>query len=629
MEVDVNALEKIATGLEKLRGITDTSFIEDLLNRFLKTKDEEISQFLFLRILKEYEKLIANFQLDDTLPNIRPKEGFEIGEIIYKGRAISKFNLSIEDINRNILIVGSTGHGKTSLIMNILKQAANSGLNYLVFDVKGDYKALGMLDNCVYISSEKLKVNPLASPTEVKEEEWAVHFSDIFSDSFSLLIGSRNYLMENLINLFSSWEESYPPSMKDLLNYINKFGIRNEYFKVVSSRIKALLSSSKIFECNYGINFDKLNAKNVVIGIETFGVAEAHFLVTLIMSNFYYSALYNKSKNFKRFFVIDDAHSILDINQEKDYAKGLPLLHLIISKIREFGFGFIFSDQQISSVLSSAIQNTNTKFIGRVNLIQDLYKLFPNEYKLESYFGNLQKGEFILLNENIYPFALFRNNVYSFDKDFDLGLLKIREKFNDELLSFFKAEEKDGKEIAFLTEISKNPFLNLTKHYSNLSDMMSKADFDEIRRKLTKEKIISEIKIAIDAEVSYKFLFIIKNYKDASNKLISYNEKEFFTILMKKLVSAHLKLNNINYQEENNGFLINGLIKTYILVNQSIEDLLRIMETSFDNILFLSNDRIKQDDVLAEVIKKGKETTLINIKSLKILHFADLKNTIK
>ena len=153
--------------------------------------------------------------------------------------------------------------------------------------------------------------------------------------------------------------------------------------------------------------------------------------------------------------------------------------------------------------------------------------------------------------------------------------------------------------------------------------------FDEDRRKLTKEKIISEIKIAIDAEVSYKFLFIIKNYKDASNKLISYNEKEFFTILMKKLVSAHLKLNNINYQEENNGFLINGLIKTYILVNQSIEDLLRIMETSFDNILFLSNDRIKQDDVLAEVIKKGKETTLINIKSLKILHFADLKNTIK
>ena len=375
-------IEGMVEKLRFLREITDTSKIDNLILRLSKTKEPEMQAFLLSKITSEFQRLEEMFPVSDpSFPLIKRREaGIEIGNLIYKDQNIGRFSLSTEDLNRNMLIVGSTGHGKTSLIYNILRKASEKGIKYLVFDMKKDYKALGLKEDTVYIDASELRINPLEAPMNTNEKEWAVHFADIFSDSFSLLIGSRDYLLENTINLFSSWNSNYPPRLSDLLLYITLNGKKNDYFKVIEGRLKSLISSSSMFDCNLGISFDNLKEKNIVIGIENVGTAEQYFLVSFILSSFYYSNLgLNVNNKFKRLVVIDDAHTILDVNREKDYAKGIPVIHSIIAKIRELGFGFIFSDQQLSSVLSSAIQNTNTKFIGRINLYSDLYKILPYE----------------------------------------------------------------------------------------------------------------------------------------------------------------------------------------------------------------------------------------------------------
>ncbi len=627
MEAEQDILAKIADRLSKLRNFTDTSRVDGLISRLLMTKDEDIKKFLMVNILKEYQRLELNFPgVDDSYPIIKNKEGFEVGSLVYNGQSIGRFSLSLEDINRNILIIGSTGHGKTSFILKILEEADKNGIRYLVFDMKRDYSMLGMAEDTVYISMENLKINPLGPPEGIPEKEWAVHFADIFSDSFALLIGSRDYLLENTVDLLSKWDKKFSPSLKDLLQHLNTSGRRNDYYKVVQGRINGLLMSSSVFDCNEGISFDDMKDKNIVMSMENFGTAESHFLVSFILSCFYYSNLnQRKDGEFKRLFVIDDAHSILDANQEKDYAKGIPTLHSIISKIREFGFGFIFSDQQISSILSSALQNTNTKFIGKVNLLQDLPKIFPAEYKLVPEIEKLGKGEFILLNESVSPFCLFKADFFKADKEVDWSLLKLKENLDRKFFHFFKADESDPKTEEFLKELDRNPAFNLSMHCSNLSGMMDREEFDNIKKKLSKDGIISEIRLLVDSGKIHKFLFISKAVTPTPSSLKVFDEGSFFKRVLMELVSRHLTAKNIKYQEEDSGVLINGLVKTYIFMSQDIKTLLKILETSFGRVIFIVKDDMKEEDVFADIIKTGETNSLINMKSLKIIHFSDFR----
>ncbi|EFD92876.1 MAG: hypothetical protein BJBARM5_0382 [Candidatus Parvarchaeum acidophilus ARMAN-5] len=629
MEAEQEVLGKILQGLDKLRTRVDTSFIEGLIARLSKTADKEMQRFLILKIIQEYERLEQLFpNLDASYPLIKVKEGIEVGNLLYKGQPISRFSLSVEDLNRNVLVIGSTGHGKTSLIMNILLQAEKQGVNYLCFDMKKDYQFLGLSKNTVYISSSNIKINPLEPPKDVSMQEWAVHFADVFSDSFALLVGSRDYLLENTMGLFSEWDKQYPPSLSDLLKYIEVYGRRNDYFKVVRGRISGLLMATEIFDCNNGISFEKLNDKNIVLSMEKFGQPEGHFLVSLVLSRFYYHSLAKgRSSSFKRVFVIDDAHMILDANQEKDYAKGIPILQYILSKIREFGYGFIFSDQQISSIISSAIQNTNTKFIGKVNLLPDLYKILPAEYKLAPEIGNSENGEFIVINDSVYPFSVFKADLVKTEKYVRSDLIGLKEKIDSDFFVYFKNSDKDLKEKELLEEISKNPGSNLRGHQLALEKIINKEDFNTLKNKLISEGIISELSILMEDEKTHKFLFIksAPNEGLSNNNLMYFDEKSFFSYLMRELVARHLKSRKISFQEEVSGFLIKGLIKTYIFIEQDVIALSKLLETRFDRVIFIVNDNMNKDDIIADMLKEGDAASLLNFKTLNLMYFYEFK----
>ncbi len=623
-------IEGMLEKLRFLREITDTNKIDNLILRLSKTKEPEMQAFLLSKITSEFQRLVEMFPISDpSFPLVKRKEaGLEIGNLIYKDQNIGRFSLSVEDLNRNLLIVGSTGHGKTSLIYNILRRASEKGIKYLVFDMKKDYNALGLKKDTVYIDAKDLKINPLEAPINTNEKEWAVHFADIFSDSFSLLIGSRDYLLENTINLFSSWNSNYPPRLSDLLLYITLNGKKNDYFKVIEGRLKSLVSSSSMFDCNLGISFENLKDKNIVVGIENVGTAEQYFLVSFILSSFYYSNLGLRKNQFKRLVVIDDAHTVLDANKEKDYAKGIPVIHSIIAKIRELGFGFIFSDQQLSSVLSSAIQNTNTKFIGRINLYSDLYKILPgNSDVIMDYISKLKKSQFLVFNENVSPFCLFEADKIAIDKATDPSLFAVKREVDKEFYTFFKADSMSLKEEAFLNEVNSNYFLNLTLHMQNLSNVMNKEEFDSIKNKLLKSKAISQVSLDFSTGKTSKFLFINKDNgeKLKIKDLNPLTEEEFFKNLFKYFVSNQLKTSKVNFEEYEEGFLIKGLLKKYILVDYNIKSLKRILETKFDSVIFLVKDNLSEQDVLAELIRESDEKSLLNIKALKIVHYKDFK----
>ncbi len=632
MESEAGNLEEILKKIEILRKFTDTSKIDRFISRLQKTTDLEMQIFFLSKIYDEFDKLQTIFpDVDENFPLVKEINGsISIGDLVYNQRVIGRFSLSKEDLNRNILIIGSTGHGKTSLIYNIIKKAANENIKYLIFDMKKDYIPLSLDKDTLYIGGEEIRINPLEAPKGINEKEWAVHFADIFSDSFALLIGSRDYLLEQVIALFSSWNYDYPPSLYDLLQWIETKGRKNDYYKVIEGRLKSLVSSSSLFDCNNGISFEKLGEKNIVIGLDNIGLAEQYFLVSYILSWFYYLSLAKNNREFKRLIVIDDAHSVLDSNKEKDYAKGIPVLHSIIAKIREFGYGFIFSDQQISSILSSALQNTNTKFLGKVNLYSDLSRISPSEsYKLGENISRLNKGEFIVFNESLRPFCLLKVDNIEINKEMNIAVFQLKKKMDRDFLRFFKAESTSFTEIAFLKEVGSNPWFNLSLHQENLSKAMDKEEFNGIKARLLNDKVISEVSLQLQAERTSKFLFINRNINPEISKMIkelkTFDEDSFFKYLFKYLVGSYLKNKNIKYDEDDNGFLIKGLVKMYIFVGHEISSLIRILETSFDRVIFVAKDSVDEDSVFAELIRKGNTNSILNMKSLKVVHFKDFR----
>lgn len=629
----------IKSRIDQYKKFTDVSDLTALFERCLKTQDLNMEVFLLKRIQAKLNNISRQFPLadfSDEIPEFREfSEGIKIGSVVIEGTPVVDFSLSKSDLNKNILIAASVGHGKTSLIYNILSKLKAKEITYILFDLKRDYASLAFDENTVYFDSMSLKLNPLIPPKGVSWKEWAVHFADAFSHSFSLLIGSRDFLLASLLKFYKSLEEKITPTLPDFLRYLDGSQIRNEYFRVVRGRIEALLSSTEIFDCSEGVSLYDLDSSNLILGIDRLGIHEQGFLFSLVLSYLFYLNINDQAKRnkFYKIVAVDDAHVILDSNKDKDYALGIPLLHQIIAKMRELGVGFLFSDQQLSSLISSAIQNSNIKFIGRINLAEDINRVFGfSDKSVLAKINNLMPGEFLVLSPKVSPYCVVKVDVVKVDKNADETLLELTKRRHAER---FKSNTKNqyAREIfAILSEISTKPSFNISLHAKNLSAVFDYSKFDELRKKMLTEGLLEEIDFALSEGKSSTFLYIPKSAKnilmqkydgDAVGFLLTYTRDAFTKKVLKDLTIQKLKKAGINFEDDGVGLLITGLRKIYITFMEAGDVLARLAETAFDLIIDVVDDTIKETDVIPKIMKASKSDAFLNLKAIKISRIKD------
>ncbi len=624
-------LSLISSSIEKYSHFTDVTVLNELFARFLKTVDLNMQAFLLSRITSELNTLRIKFPMAELMqapPTIDlPKGGIEIGDISFEGVPLGRFSISRDDINRNMLIIASTGHGKTSLITTILRRLRQDGLTFLLFDMKRDYRFLALDDDTFYVDQETLKINPLEPPFGVSEAEWAPHFADVFSNSFSLLIGSRDFLLESLLNLYDSWKKDYPPSLRDLADYLESTAPKNSYSSVILGRIKSLLSSTSMFECNTGSPLDKLDKLNLVVGLDKFGIAEQGFITAFLLSHLYYMNINNSEKrgNLYKVVIIDDAHTVLDVNKERDYAAGIPVVHSIISKIRELGVGFIFSDQQASSLMSSAIQNTNLKFIGRINLSDDFDALFGRNAPegVRAAVASLKQGEFLVISQNISSYVLLKPDFIPTNKMLDPSLIAVKNRLNRRLFTSFKADGEKEKERVFMEEVARNPYLNLSQHLSNLQPFMDQKAFNSIRSRLKSKGLIKEIEVMLSQDKASKFILAARDFTDGASDFKAVDELAFIKEVIRRTVLFRLKKSKVIFEGDEVGILVKGSKKTYIMIMERGENLAKILETNFDSVLDVTDGSIDEKAVLSRVFESKDVLSLSNLKALSVVDIKD------
>jgi hypothetical protein len=348
-------------------------------------RKREIDELIMLLAIKRLgiavgdEKLV----LDAPPAGLIGKGDFTIGHVSYPSMPPYPFRISRNELLRHLFILGPTGTGKSTLLINLLIQIQAAGIPFMVFDFKRNYRCMlrapgheRLVVFTVGRETAPLSINALTPPADVPFAEWAAALGDIISTSYLLMQGARNVLTEALLQAHAThgaaatlahahallakeldatragsrrygWLESSTRSLEELTK--GSFG--NALNATTPTPIEALLTRSVVFE------------------LQGFGDDQKRFFCLLFLQ-----AILVLRKNastpreqLQHVLVFDEGHNVFP--RERLGEVSVPAR--LAREVREFGEAIIAATQQ-ADVSESLIANSGFKLILRCDYPKDV-----------------------------------------------------------------------------------------------------------------------------------------------------------------------------------------------------------------------------------------------------------------
>jgi len=312
-----------------------------------------VSKFIKANVKYPEQDVIAEFG-GDTL---------DLG-VVVKARAVQRLSIPVENLLEHVLVVGSTGSGKTRTVAKILRELSMKANHVIsvVLDWHGEYSEL--LREFTYIS-------PYEAPVTLTPEDHEA-FIDLLSDTLELSppqafvlkqviehVGDKIDSIEALIDVLENFEDQSGWMRESRLALLRKLApLTNSKY----SRLVQFSSTTQRFNCLIE------NAKSSTIIV---GLAEIHNTVVRRI----YSAMVIRSISEKAFSNSLDKRALIVIEEAQNYIdreKPLRMISTMLAEIRKFGVGVVLVSQSPSKLLEDAMINTNTKIIHSIKSSIDL-----------------------------------------------------------------------------------------------------------------------------------------------------------------------------------------------------------------------------------------------------------------
>lgn len=349
--------------------------------------------------------------INEKSANTDKASSFPIGKIMHMGREEEHLDvlLELQKLNAHTFAAGATGVGKTTLICNILQQLYLQHIPFTVIEpAKGEYGEIfgRLLDIDVYSTTpfryRMLRLNPFAFHEHVHILDHMERLISVFSTAWPLYaaqpailrdcvhIAYRNYGWD-MKNSVCIKKERIFPTFLDVLHALpeaiknSKFvgESRGTYEGALQTRLSML--SKGIFKellcSDYSVDDEELFDKNVIIDLSRLGSPETLSLVMGILLTRLYEHRIQKGKKdtLTHVTVLEEAHNILkksaSVPQGEDVSsiasKSVEVLTKCIAELRFTGEGFLIADQSPGEVDATAIKNTATKLIMRLQGTED------------------------------------------------------------------------------------------------------------------------------------------------------------------------------------------------------------------------------------------------------------------
>lgn len=421
-----------------------------------KWTSEEVSQIFQLPIQHDFfvgiERNAFSLMTEaDLLPKQLTSGGNQsliLGNSIFSSQ---KVFVPLEQLLLHTAVMGKSGVGKTTLLKQLIAQLQNRDIPVLILEpVKREYRDLvaAMKKSMVFTVERPvtpLLINPFYVPKNVPVGEYRSCLLSAFKAAFSLpdplpalfeKAISEAYTLHGWTDISTSDDSNVSIfDMADFIRIFKRVIARSSY----SNEVKGNMMSGGAFRLQSLIErcprtFDTIHSTSVEDLLGGCAVLEMGSLepeqkslvsaLTLISILAYLKATRKSDHHLRNIILIDEAHALLDqgegaTQEEKALNSTMTQLMLnVITEIRAYGVGVIFSDQSPSRVGGRMLDNVDNIISFRLSGEEAdiLREHIGADTTLCDVLPMMSPGEYVLKNRFLRS-ALPVRMEYSPDKD--------------------------------------------------------------------------------------------------------------------------------------------------------------------------------------------------------------------
>lgn len=362
-----------------------------------KWASDEVSQIFQLPVQSDYfigiERNAFSLMPEvDLLPEqltCGNRPNLNLGKSIYSSQRIF---VPLEQLLLHTAVMGKSGVGKTTLLKQLITQLQSCSIPVLILEpVKREYRDLvAKMKNSRVFTVERpvvpLLINPFCVPKEVPLGEYRSSLLSAFKAAFSMpdplpalfeKAISEAYTLNGWTDISTSADSNVSIfDMADFIRIFKRVIARSSY----SNEVKGNMMSGGAFRLQSLIErcprtFDTIHSTSVEDLLNGCTVLEMGSLepeqkslvsaLTLISILAYLKSTRKSDHHLRNIILIDEAHALLDqgegaTQEEKALNSTMTQLMInVITEIRAYGVGVIFSDQSPSRVGGRMLDNVD------------------------------------------------------------------------------------------------------------------------------------------------------------------------------------------------------------------------------------------------------------------------------
>ena len=329
--------------------------------------------------------------------------------------------ISLKDLTKHMLIVGTPGSGKTTFSVSLLDRLwKEHNIPFLVIEpAKNEYRALvqSIPDLQVFTPGKNFispfVYNPFVPPKNVKLETYKSTLKTAFAAAVSMSTPLDKIFEETVNNCYSDfrWLDTYTSDNKGRVFNISDFiqcfektfgeiGYTGDALNIGRAGLVRLQSLVNLFDNYSSIPIEDMLSKPTIIELAAIENSDQKALIIslLLLSILaYVNSNYLGEGNLRNVILLEEAHVLLDADTNTAEGQANPsaiaqgLVKRMLAEIRSYGVGIVIADQSPRKVTTDVVALTDIKLAFRLVEANDKQILADSSNMSETQSGRLAK----------------------------------------------------------------------------------------------------------------------------------------------------------------------------------------------------------------------------------------------